>query len=163
MPNKTTSLEVRKLVSSNITRGFSGRKIVKPLNMPKSRKKPGKSIKNESKKRPKFSSFVKNLPQIYVKRPKARMGLKFMKIRYFRMSQIHELWGKTRRNFMPSPTSSFKNCSIRFQRDFPASFTVWVTSQNNSDICSKNFVLKLFAQWPNNFFHNCRKRISIRL
>ena len=31
---------------------------------------------------------------------------------------------------MPSPTSIFENCSIRFQKDFPTSFIVWVTFQS---------------------------------
>ena len=45
----------------------------------------------------------------------------------------HELWAKNEKTFyaMPSPTSIFiKNCSIRFQKDFPASFIVWVTRQS---------------------------------
>ena len=31
---------------------------------------------------------------------------------------------------MSSPTSIFNNCSIRFQKDFQASFFVWVTRQS---------------------------------
>ena len=44
-----------------------------------------------------------------------------------KFSTIHELWANIEKEFSPSSTSIFKNCSICFQKDLPASFIIWVT------------------------------------